>query len=232
MRIYGAGSIEDVKRCTAMGAVGILTNPQGFEQYYKGKMTLEQITQSLLDATDLPVYIQIHGETSVQLVERGRKLHALSPRVGYKIVANENGFSAIKELQAEGIRCIATGLFSVPQAAIAAAVGAFGICPFVCRGQDVGIDMLAVLREIKSGYSQFRQPPEIIAVSLRSVTDVDQALRVGVDAVGMRWLLMREMMSHPLSDRTELLFAKNWANVKGEDVGYLQHAMQLEEVVE
>ena len=35
MKIYGAGSLEEIKKSTALGAVGILTNPQGFEQYFE-----------------------------------------------------------------------------------------------------------------------------------------------------------------------------------------------------
>jgi len=232
MRIYGAGSIEEVKHCTELGAVGILTNPQGFEQFFRGEMTLEEITRALIEATDLPVFIQIHGNTVDALVERGWALHGLSPRVGFKIIANEKGFRAIRRLQADGISCIATGLFSISQAATAAAVGAFGICPFVARAQDAGIDVEWMLETIRAGYEELSTPPEIIAVSLRSLSDVERALAAGVDAVGMRWPLMQKMFAHPLSDQAELLFAKNWAKVKGENIEYLHHAMRMEGMAE
>lgn len=232
MKIYGAGSIEDVKHCTELGAVGILTNPQGFEQYFGGTMTLEEITQALVEATELPVFIQIHAETVDALVERGRQLHGISPRVGFKIISNEKGFRAIRRLQEDGIACIATGLFSLSQASAAAAVGAFGICPFVARAQDIGIDAKALLMAIRNGYDRLAKPPEVIAVSLRSLGDIHAALASGADAVGMRWPLMRQMFQHPLSDKAELLFAKNWANVKGEVITYLQDALQMEGVAE
>ena len=56
MKIFGAGSLEDIKKCTELGVAGILTNPQGFDVYYKGEMTLEEITKAILDVSDTPVF--------------------------------------------------------------------------------------------------------------------------------------------------------------------------------
>ncbi|MBN2553691.1 MAG: hypothetical protein JXB06_13020 [Spirochaetales bacterium] len=228
MKIYGAGSLEDIERCSKLGAVGILTNPQGFEQYFEGKSSLEEITRAIVDSTELPVFIQIHGESSRALVDKARSLHGISPRVGFKIVADEKGFQAIAELRKQGIHCIATTLFSVAQAAVAAAAGAFGICPFVSRGLYIGLNMFEILSTIRDGYDRLEDPPQIIAVSLKNLADVELALSAGVDAVGMRYPLLKQMMEHPLSRKAELLFARNWAGVKGEDVSYLRHALEME----
>ena len=83
--------------------------------------------------------------------------------------------------------------------------------------------------------SYHREPVYPMMLALLSwpfPADIRFLRSIGVDAVGMRWPLMRQMMFHQESERTELLFAKNWANVKGEDIGYLQHALEMEEVVE
>ena len=233
MKLYGAGSLDDIRKCTELGVVGILTNPQGFEQYFKGEMTLDEITQAIVNATDLPVFIQIHGQTTDALVDKARKLNAIAPKqVGFKLISDEKGFQAIRRLQKEGINCIATALFSVSQAAIAACVGAFGICPFVSRARDFGIDASELLLSIREGYDRLATAPEIVVVSLKSVADVDLALASGADAVAMRYPLIQQMMQHPLSTKAELLFAKNWANVKGEDIGYLRHALTAEGISE
>jgi transaldolase len=228
MKIYGAGSLEDIRKSTQLGVVGILTNPQGFEQYFGGKMTLREITESVLEVTHLPVFIQIHGRDADELVDRGRSLHALSPQVGFKIISGEKGFWAIRQLQREGINCIATTLFTISQAAVAANVGAFGICPFFSRARENGIDSFALIESIKHGYEELERAPQIVTVSLRNVGEVDLALKAGSDAVGMRYPLIEAMMQHPLSRRAEALFARNWKSVKGEDVSYLKEAMELE----
>jgi transaldolase len=228
MKIYGAGSLDDIKLCSKLGVAGILTNPQGFEQYFEGKLTLPEITRAIVETTELPVFIQIHGDSSRALVVKAQSLHEISPRVGFKIIANEKGFQAIGELQKQGINCIATTLFSISQAVVAASVGAFGICPFVSRGLYIGLNMFEILSAIREGYDRLDNPPQIVAVSLKNLADVELALSAGVDAVGMRYPLLKQMMEHPLSQKAELLFAKNWARVKGEDISYLDHALGME----
>ena len=222
MKIYGAGSLDDIRKCEELGAVGILTNPQGFDQYFKGELTLKEITKAICTITDLPAFIQIHGKNADEIVKKARELHEISPQVGFKIVADEKGFNAIARLQKEGIDCIATTLFSISQAAVAASVKAYGICPFVSRARACGMDAFNVLKTIKTQYDKLEKAPEIIAVSLKGVGDADLAIAAGADALGMRYPLLKEMMYHPMSERAETLFAKNWANVKGEDVSYIK----------
>ena len=236
MNIYGAGSLEDVRKCTQLGVVGILTNPQGFEQYYEGKMTLEEITRALLEASDdgrnIPVFIQVHGKDADEIANRVRELRKLSPRVCGKIIANPKGFEAISMLKKEGIDCIATCVFSVSQAAVAATVGAYGICPFVARAKETGIDIYNVISTIKKCYSEMENPPKILSASLRNVTDVDETFAAGSDTVALRYPLLEKMMTHELSEKAESLFGNNWKNVKGEDVSYLGERMNITGIAE
>lgn len=232
MRIYGAGSLEDIRKCTELGVEGILTNPQGFDVYYKGEMTLEEITKAILNVSDTPIFIQIHGVDASAIVARARTLRALSDRVNAKIIADQKGFEAIRILQKEGIDCIATCLFSVSQAAVAAMVGAYGICPFYSRAKEAGIDMGSTIRTIKNNYSELPSSPRIFAVSLKSVADVDEVISAGTDAIAMRYPLLQQMMTHVLTVKAEALFAKNWANVKGEDISYLRDSILMQGIAE
>lgn len=233
MKIYGAGSLEDIRTCTELGVAGILTNPQGFDQYYGGTMTLREITEAILGVTSLKVFIQVHGATTEAIVQRARELHALKPeQVGFKIIADAKGFRAIRALQADGIDCIATALFSLAQASVAATVGAFGICPFVSRARAIGMDPYSVIASMRDGYDRLDRAPEIIAVSLHGVSDIELAIAAGADAVAMRYPAIEEMMHHPLSEKAEQLFARNWANVKGENVDYIPDPSGLDGVAE
>ena len=92
MKIYGAGSLEDIKKCVELGVSGILTNPQGFDVYFKGEKTLDEITKSICDITDLPIFVQIHGRSSHEIADKARKLHKISSNVGFKIIADGKGF--------------------------------------------------------------------------------------------------------------------------------------------
>jgi transaldolase len=144
--------------------------------------------------------------------------------------ANNIPAEIFSKLQKEGINCIATTLFTVSQAVIAASVGAFGICPFISRSYINGIDPYRAIRYIKKGYSQLEKAPEIIAVSLKNTGDIDNVIFAGADAIGLRYFLIKEMMEHPLSGRAEELFARNWANVKGEDISYMNYSIKETEI--
>ena len=111
-------------------------------------------------------------------------------------------------------------------------VGAYGICPFHSRAKDAGIDMCTVIKDIKNSYQCLPKPPVIFAVSLKSVSDVNEVLAAGVDAIALRYPLLQEMMGHVLTEKAEALFAKNWANVKGEDVSYLADSIKLQDLAE
>ncbi len=223
MEIYGAGSLEDIKKCTELGVAGILTNPQGFDVYFKGEMTLVEITKAILKVSDSPVFIQIHGKDHETIIHRARELRKISDRVNAKIIGDHKGFKAIKVLQEEGIDCIATCLFSQSQAAIAAMVGAYGICPFYSRAKDIGMDMIKIIQNIKDGYKSLDNPPKIFAVSLKSVSDVNEVLAAGTDAIALRFPLIEKMMTHVLTEKAEALFIKNWEHVKEEDVSYFKN---------
>ena len=227
MEIYGAGSLEDVRICTELGVTGILTNPQGFEQYYKGEMTLVEICDALLkasdDGRDIPLYMQVHGRDSEEIIDRVKELYAMNPkRVRGKIIANDKGLRAVKKLREDGILSVATCLFSVSQAACAAMVGAESICPFVTRATAAGMDMYGIIASIKRGYKALDEKygegraPRILAASLKSTADVNDAFTAGTDAVALRYPLLKEMMNHILTTKAENLFLENWENVKGE----------------
>jgi transaldolase len=95
-----------------------------------------------------------------------------------------------------------------------------------------GIDPYRTIHYIKQAYSQLEKAPEIIAVSLKNKGDIDNAIFAGADAIGLRYFLIKEMMEHPLSSRAEELFAKNWANVKGEDIRYMNYSIKETEIAE
>jgi|SRR5690554_14173 len=221
MILYGGtGTLENIKKCNDLGVEGVLTNPQGFEQYFPNQ-TLENITKEILGVTSVPIFIQIHGNTTEELIKKAEKLHNISSRVGFKIIANKKGFYAIKELQAKGIKCIATALFDISQASIAANIKAYGICPYVSRARMNGLNAFKILTDIKRGYMQLANPPQIIASSFKDLSDVELALSAGVDAVGMRYETIEVMMNHYLSNEAEILFGKNWKAIKDENVSYL-----------
>ena len=224
MRIYtGLYDPETLRTVAELGGQGILTNANTIYKFFGSEKTLDEITQWMLDNSfGMPVFPSIHGKDTRSIVEVGRRLHALDPqRVGVKILSNTQGFSAMRVLSAEGVRCVATGMFTYTQALIAAYSGAYAISPFVGRGSAAGLDMYEMIRLTKEKYKELENPPEILAASIHNLDEINRSFAAGADAVAASFDLLMQMVNCDLSRMTELSFGEAFAKIKGEDVSYL-----------
>lgn len=214
---------EEYKLCKALGAIGVLTNSNGMLEVYGPDMTLSGMTQQMLDQSeDLLVFTAIHGKSVEDIVDLAHKLSKLSPsRVGVKIISNVNGFAAMRQLSSEGIRCIATGMFTYEQAYMAALAGAYAISPFLGRGNEAGLDMADMIHKTRVLYDRLGVETEILAASIHNCEEARIAFESGADSVAVGIKTLCEMCENPLSVKTELSFGAAFANIKGEDVSYL-----------
>jgi transaldolase len=65
--------------------------------------------------------------------------------------------------------------FSANQALLAAKAGATFISPFIGRLDDMGIDGMDLIREIRQIYDNYGFETEILAASIRTVNHVKEA---------------------------------------------------------
>ena len=115
MKIYiGVNNKENMVLAARLGVPAILTNANSILRTYGENTSLKECTQKMLDESDnLPVFPSVHGKDYNDIVRKSLDLCSLSPRVGVKIISTSDGFQAIKILSDMGIKCIATGLYTV-----------------------------------------------------------------------------------------------------------------------
>ncbi len=223
MRFYvGMNTGEKMRAGAALGAPAVLTNSNGNVRVFGTGTTLDEATKILLEESGIRVFQSIHGRDVEEIVATARRIHAIDPqKVGVKILSDTKGFTAMRVLSAEGIDCIATGLFTLTQACVAAQVGAYAISPFVARGMEAGLDMYKMIRLTRECYDRMKNPPEILAASIRTIDHVYNSFAAGADAVATSYEMIEQMCNHPFSRQTELSFGEAFAQIKGEDVSYL-----------
>jgi len=117
-----------------------------------------------------------------------------------KVPLTPDGLAAGKILAGEGTRINVTLCFSVNQALLAAAVGAYIISPFVGRVDDINEDGMQVVRDIVSAYRQQDIKTKVLAASLRGPLHVSQAALTGADIGTMPFSVLQSMFKHPLTD--------------------------------
>ena len=108
--------------------------------------------------------------------------------------------------------------FSANQALLAAKAGASFISPFVGRIDDIGIDGMELISEIKHIYDNYDFETEILAASIRTVNHVKQAALIGADVVTVPPATLKALVKHPLTDKGLEQFLADWAKT-GQKIG-------------
>lgn len=186
-----------------------------------GRARLQQIVDSLLVLFGVEILKVVPGRVSTEVnatlsfdtrktVEKARHLiglyqqHGIArERILIKIASTWEGIKAAKTLQAEGINCNLTLLFSLPQAVACAAAGVKLISPFVGRILDwhkakTGEDYTAAndpgvqsVREIYGYYKKFGHPTEVMGASFRSKGEILEL--AGCDLLTISPALLEEL---------------------------------------
>ena len=101
--------------------------------------------------------------------------------------------------------------FSANQALIAAKAGATFISPFVGRLDDINMDGLDLIGDIRTIYDNYDFKTQILAASIRNANHVTQCALIGADVVTAPPSVFLGLASHPLTDRGLEQFMKDWA---------------------
>lgn len=101
--------------------------------------------------------------------------------------------------------------FSVNQALLAAKVGATFISPFIGRLDDVNIDGMDLIADIRQVYDNYGYETQILAASIRTVNHVTQSALIGADVITAPPKVIKSLVNHPLTDQGLAQFMSDWA---------------------
>jgi transaldolase len=204
--------IEQIREARRWGILdGVTTNPTHVAKTGKAARQHYIDICKLLD--DLPVSLETIATSAEEIIREGRELAKIAPNVVVKVPILREGLVAVKRLSQEGIKTNVTVTFSPLQALLAAKCGATYVSPFVGRLDAVGHDGMALVRQIKTIYDNYRFPTQIIVAATRHPLHMLEAAMIGAHVCTMNFELMKQMYDHPLTDVAVDLFLKDWAKV-------------------
>ena len=93
---------------------------------------------------------------------------------------------------------------------MAAKAGATYVSPFIGRLDDIGHEGMAIIRDIKLIYKNYNFKTEIIVASIRHPLHVLEAAKIGADVATVPFSVIKQMMSHPLTDVGLDRFLADW----------------------
>ncbi|WP_062013478.1 transaldolase family protein [Aureimonas sp. AU4] len=162
---------------------GVTTNPTILERsgLRSALPVLADLVETVLRYPVHEVQAQAWGTETKALVQTGRALGAIDPRVVVKVPVTENGMRAVCELHALGIRTTVTAVYASHQALTAAAAGADYVAPYFGRINDAGRDGVAVMHEMRAILATAGDETRLLVASLRSADDVARLAAAGCD---------------------------------------------------
>ncbi len=191
--------IDAIADLNALGMVdGVTTNPSLIKK--SGRDILE-VTKEICDLVDGPVSAEVVATEAEQMIAEGRKLAQIAENIAVKVPLTWDGLKTCKVLSDEGTMVNVTLCFSANQALLAAKAGATFISPFIGRLDDINLDGMELIEDIRSIYDNYGFDTQILAASIRTVNHMKDAALVGADVATAPPNVIKSMINHPLTDK-------------------------------
>jgi len=201
--------IDAIAELNDLGMVdGVTTNPS---LILKSGRDILEVTEEICDLVDGPVSAEVVATDADAMIAEGRKLAEIADNIAVKLPLTWDGLKACKTLSGEGKTVNVTLCFSANQALIAAKAGATFISPFIGRLDDIGIDGMDLIADIRTIYDNFGFETEILAASIRTVNHIAESARIGADIVTAPPAVIEALAKHPLTDKGLDAFLTDWA---------------------
>ena len=200
--------VDAIAELNDLGMVdGVTTNPS---LIMKSGRDIIEVTKEIAGMVDGPVSAEVVATEANAMIAEGRKLAKIADNIAVKVPLTWAGLKACKVLSGEGNMVNVTLCFSANQALLAAKAGATFISPFIGRLDDINLDGMELIADIRQIYDNFGYDTQILAASIRNVNHAYQAAMIGSDVMTAPPEVIKKMAQHPLTDQGLETFLKDW----------------------
>ncbi len=200
--------INEIRTLAETGLLdGVTTNPS---LILKSGRDIKEVLAEICDAVSGPVSGEVVAMEASAMIAEGKKLAEIADNICIKLPLTMDGLKACKALTSEGYKSNVTLCFSANQALLAAKAGATFISPFIGRLDDMAIDGMELIEDIRTIYDNYGFKTEILAASIRTVNHVKEAALAGADVATIPPSTLKALVKHPLTDKGLEAFMADW----------------------
>ena len=204
-----SAEVDAIAELNDIGMVdGVTTNPS---LIMKSGRDIIEVTREICAMVDGPVSAEVVALEADAMIAEGRKLAGIADNICIKLPLTWDGLKACKTLTGEGHKTNVTLCFSANQALLAAKAGATYISPFIGRLDDINIDGMELIGDIRTIYDNYGFDTQILAASIRSANHMKDAALIGADVATAPPAVIKAMANHVLTDKGLDGFLKDWA---------------------
>ncbi|MFS4439382.1 fructose-6-phosphate aldolase [Paracoccaceae bacterium GXU_MW_L88] len=200
--------IDAIRELNDLGMVdGVTTNPS---LIMKSGRDILEVTKEICDLVDGPVSAEVVAQDADTMIAEGRKLAEIAENITVKVPLTWDGLKACKTLTDEGKMVNVTLCFSPNQALLAAKAGATFISPFIGRLDDINLDGLDLIADIRQIYDNYGFETQILAASVRTINHASECAKIGADVMTAPPSVFKSMVKHVLTDKGLEAFMADW----------------------
>jgi transaldolase len=200
--------IADIKKLHEMGLLdGVTTNPS---LVAKSGRDFKEVIKEICAVVPGPVSAEVTSTDFDTMMQEAHVLAKLAENVVVKVPLTVDGLKACKKLSSEGTKVNVTLCFSPNQALLAAKCGATYISPFIGRLDDINLDGVELIEQIRQIYDNYAFSTQILAASIRSPNHVTEVAMAGADVATIPPAVIYKLFDHPLTKSGLDAFVKDW----------------------
>jgi len=204
-----SANIDEIRDVNALGLLdGVTTNPSLILK--SGRQILDVIAEICAEVAG-PVSAEVAATDFDAMMREAHVLTKIADNICIKLPLTLDGLKACKALTDQGHKTNMTLCFSANQALLAARAGASFISPFIGRLDDINLDGLELIEEIRTIYDNYDFDTQILAASIRTVNHVKDCALIGADVATVPPAIFKSLIAHPLTDKGLASFLADWA---------------------
>lgn len=201
--------VAEIKELAATGLLdGVTTNPS---LVAKSGGDFKEIIKEICAIVPGPVSAEVAATDYDGMMKEAKVLAKIATNVTIKVPLTMDGLKACKALTSEGTMVNVTLCFSATQALLAAKAGATFVSPFIGRLDDIGLNGMDLIKEIRMIYDNYPDlSTDILAASIRTINHVKEAAMIGADVATIPPSILKQLVKHPLTDKGIEIFIADW----------------------
>ena len=201
--------VKEIRELESYGLLdGVTTNPS---LILKSGRSMIEVIEEICSVVKGDVSAEVAATDYDGMLKEAAVLKKIAKNVVIKLPLTWDGLKACKKLSDEGVKTNVTLCFAANQALLAAKAGATYISPFIGRLDDIHLNGMELISEIRTIYDNYDFKTEILAASIRSVNHVKEAALIGADVVTVPAATIKALVNHPLTDKGLAAFVADWA---------------------
>lgn len=195
-------NLNEIREAHDLGVLdGVTTNPSLMaKEGISGKDNIMKHYKAICNIVDGDVSAEVISTDFKGMIREGEELVEIDEKIVVKVPMIKDGVKAIRYFSEKGIKTNCTLVFSAGQALLAAKAGATYVSPFIGRLDDISVNGIELIEQIRLIYDNYQYTTEILAASVRHPMHIVQCAEVGADVATCPLSAIMALLKHPLTD--------------------------------